>query len=47
MGDGYETLFDGPRFSDNQYVVGEYNLSTGQLTVSATLSSKLTDLQSF
>ena len=42
-----EILFDGLRFSDNQYVVGEYNLSTGQLTVSATLSSKLTDLQSF
>ncbi len=42
-----QILFDGLRFSDNQYVVGEYNLSTGQLKISATISGKLTDLQSF
>lgn len=42
-----QILFDGLRFADNQYVVGEYNLSTGQLKISATISGKLADLQSF
>jgi hypothetical protein len=42
-----EVLFDGLRFSDGQYVVGEYNLSTGQLTMKTTGSGKLADLQAF
>jgi hypothetical protein len=42
-----ELLFDGLRFADDKYVVGKYNLSTGQLKISATISGKLTDLQSF
>jgi hypothetical protein len=42
-----EILFDGLRFSDNQYVVGEYSVSTDQRKISATLSGKLADLQSF
>jgi hypothetical protein len=41
------TLFDGLRYSDDQYVVGAYNLSTGQLNVTASPSGKLADLQGF
>jgi hypothetical protein len=42
-----EILFDGLRFADDQHVVGKYNISTGQLKISATISGKLVDLQSF
>jgi hypothetical protein len=41
-----EILFDGLRFSDNQYVVGAYNLSTNQYSVSIS-AGKLADLQGF
>jgi hypothetical protein len=41
-----QILFDGLRFADNQYVVGAYNVSTGQLSVSIS-SGKLADLQGF
>ena len=42
-----QILFDGLRYSDNQYVVGAYNLATGQLNVTASPSGKLADLQGF
>jgi hypothetical protein len=40
-------LFDGLRFADNQYVIGAYNLSTKQYSVTASPSGKLADLQGF
>lgn len=40
-------MFDGLRFSDNKYVLGQIDLSTGQVTASQTGSSKLVDFQTF
>lgn len=40
-------MFDGLRFSDNKYVIGQIDLNTGQMTASQTGSSKLADFQTF
>jgi hypothetical protein len=40
-------MFEGLRFSDNHVVLGQINLDTGEVTVSASLPSKLQDLQAF
>ena len=47
VANGNKVLFDGLRFSDNKYVIGEYDLSTNQLNVVATSATKWSDLQSF
>ena len=44
---GNKILFDGLRFSDNHYVIGEYDLSTHTVKVVATSTVKWSDLQSF
>ena len=40
-------MFDGLRFSDNKYVLGQVDLNTGQVSASQTGSSKLVDFQTF
>jgi hypothetical protein len=40
-------MFDGLRFSDNKYVIGQIDLNTGQVNSSQTGSSKLVDFQTF
>ena len=40
-------MFDGLRFSDNKYVLGQIDMATGQVTASQTGSSKLIDFQTF
>jgi hypothetical protein len=40
-------LFDGLRFADNKYVIGEVDLSTQVVTVVNTAAVKLADLQTF
>lgn len=47
VANGNKILFDGLRFSDNHYVIGEYDLSTHTVNVVATSSAKWSDLQSF
>jgi len=47
VADGNKILFDGLRFSDNQYVIGEYDLTTNQLSVVSAGSTKWAGLQSF
>ena len=40
-------MFDGLRFSDNKYVLGQVDLNSGLVTASQTGSSKLVDFQTF
>jgi len=40
-------MFDGLRFADNRYVIGQIDLQTMTVTASATGSSKLEDFQTF
>ena len=40
-------MFDGLRFSDNKYVIGQYDLNTMTFSASQTGSTKLTDFQTF
>jgi len=40
-------MFDGLRFSDNKYVIGQIDLNTGQVSASQTGTSKLIDFQTF
>ena len=40
-------MFDGLRFSDNKYVLGQVDINTGLVTASQTGSSKLVDFQTF
>jgi hypothetical protein len=40
-------MFDGLRFSDNKYVIGQYDLNTMTLSASQTGSTKLVDFQTF
>jgi hypothetical protein len=40
-------MFDGLRFSDNKYVIGQVDLNTQVVTASQTGSSKLLDFQTF
>ena len=40
-------MFDGLRFSDNKYVLGQIDLSSMQVTVSQIGSTKLEDFQTF
>lgn len=42
-----KVMFDGLRFADNKYVLGEVDLASGQLSVSATLGAKWADFQTF
>jgi hypothetical protein len=42
-----KVMFDGLRFSDNKYVLGQVDLNTGLVTASQTGSSKLVDFQTF
>jgi hypothetical protein len=44
---GNKVMFDGLRFADNRYVLGQVDLSTGAVTVSATNSGKWADFQTF
>ncbi len=43
---GY-ALFDGLRFSDNTYVIGRINYSTGDVTILSTVTGKLDDFKVF
>jgi hypothetical protein len=43
--EGNKILFDGQRFSDNQYVIGEYDLATHTVNVVASSTAKWQDLQ--
>ncbi len=47
MPDGNSVMFEGLRFSDNRVVLGQIDLDTGEVTVSASLPRKLQDLQAF
>jgi hypothetical protein len=47
MPSGNAVMFEGLRFSDNRVVLGQIDLDTGAITVSASLPSKLKDLQAF
>jgi hypothetical protein len=40
-------MFDGLRFSDNKYVIGQVDLNTKVVSASQTGSSKLLDFQTF
>lgn len=40
-------MFDGLRFADNKYVIGQVDLSTGAVVASQTGSDKLVDFQTF
>ncbi len=40
-------MFDGLRFSDNKYVIGQYDLNTMTFSASQTGSTKLVDFQTF
>jgi hypothetical protein len=40
-------MFDGLRFSDNKYVIGQIDMNSGQVTSSQTGTSKLVDFQTF
>ena len=44
--DGY-ALFDGLRFSDNTYVIGKINYTTGAVTILSTITGKLDDFRVF
>ena len=47
MPNSNSVMFEGLRFSDNRLVLGQIDLDTGEVTVSAHLPSKLQDLQAF
>jgi hypothetical protein len=42
-----KVLFDGLRFSDNKYVLGQVDLSTKQVSVTSTIATKWSDFQTF
>ena len=44
---GNKVLFDGLRFADNKYVLGQVDLSTNDVTASATTTGKWDDFQTF
>ena len=44
--DGY-ALFDGLRFSDNTYVIGKIDYTTGAVTILSTVTGKLDDFKAF
>lgn len=44
---GNKVLFDGLRFADNKYVLGQVDLTTGTVTTTAALTSRLTGFQTF
>lgn len=45
--DGRTVLFDGLRFADNTYIVGQVDLATGAITAAAPTGGKLAGLQAF
>lgn len=44
---GSKVMFDGLRFADNTYVLGEVNVNTGEARVTAALGAKWDDFQTF
>jgi hypothetical protein len=46
-GGASKILFDGLRFSDNKYVLGQVDLSTKQVSVTSTIAAKWSDFQTF
>jgi len=42
-----KVLFDGLRFSDNKYVLGQVDLTTKQVSVTSTIAAKWSDFQTF
>ncbi len=44
---GNRILFDGLRFADNSYVLGQVDLTTGKVTTTAVISSRLLGFQTF
>ena len=47
VANGNKVLFDGLRFSDNKYVLGQVDLSTRQVSVTSTIATKWSDFQTF
>jgi hypothetical protein len=47
VADGNKIMFDGLRFSDNRYVIGQVNLSNGQVSVTPTGTGQLVDFSTF
>ena len=47
VANGNKVMFDGLRFSDNKYVIGQVSLSGGTISTVASGTVKWTDLQSF
>jgi hypothetical protein len=47
VANGNKIMFDGLRFSDNRYVIGQVNLSTLQVTVTPTGTGQLVDFATF
>jgi hypothetical protein len=47
VADGNKVLFDGLRFSDNKYVLGQVDLATKQVSVTSTIPVKWSDFQTF
>lgn len=45
--DGTKILFDGLRFADNTYILGQVDLATGDITAAAPTGGKLLGLQAF
>lgn len=45
--DGTTVLFDGLRFADNRYVIGQVDLATGVITAATPTQTKLAGLQAF
>ncbi len=42
-----KVLFDGLRFADNKYVLGQVDLATRQASVTTTIAAKWSDFQTF
>jgi hypothetical protein len=47
LANGNKVMFDGLRFSDNRYVIGQVDLSNGQVSVTPTGTGQLVDFLTF
>jgi hypothetical protein len=47
VADGNRVLFDGLRFADNKYVLGQVDLDTGEVSFPTTSATKWKDFQTF